>query len=75
MNPDVAQTGGAQDRIADGVDQRVGVGMPEQPLFPGNADPAENESAFLHQPVKIKTDACSHVNPREDEGLTCLGRK
>ena len=53
MTPDVAQGRRAQHGVGDGVQEHVGVGVPVQPLFKRNLDPAQNEGAALHQAVRI----------------------
>lgn len=47
--PDVAQPRGAEQRVGDGVEQHVGVGMPEQAVLE-NAH-AAHESALAPEPA------------------------
>jgi len=40
---DVAQTGGTQQGVGDGMQQRIRVGMPEQPVAVGNGDATKDQ--------------------------------
>ena len=49
----VAHVGGAEQGVADGVDEHVGVAVSEQAEFVVEADTAEPQLATLHQFVDI----------------------
>ena len=48
-------------RVANGMHQDIRVGMPEQSLFVGDVDSAQNEIAAFDQPVEIEADAGSEI--------------
>ena len=45
MRADIAEPGGAQQRVADGVRQRVAVGMAHRAAVEGHFDPAQHQFA------------------------------
>jgi hypothetical protein len=53
MRPDVARRDGPQERVRDGVQYDVGVGMSEQPSFPRNVDPTDAKRATRRQPMDV----------------------
>jgi hypothetical protein len=53
MLPDIPASQGAQDGVADGMDQDVGIGMPFKAFLKGNILSAQNEPAARYQPVNI----------------------
>ena len=61
---DVAQGGGAEQRVADGVDEDVGVAVAEQSRFVFQADAAEPQGAARHEPVHVESEAYSDVHGR-----------
>ena len=56
MVADVPGGNGAEQRIGDGVDEHVGIGVSVETLGMWNLDAAENERATLDQRVDIVTD-------------------
>jgi hypothetical protein len=59
MAPDVAQRGSAQQRIGDGVQQHIGVGMAQEAKVVRDAHATDDQLATGHQRVHIPalTDA------------------
>lgn len=55
MSADVAQRGCSEKRVADGVEQYVRVRMPEETLFVGNIDAADDKLAAFGQLMHIET--------------------
>jgi hypothetical protein len=55
--PDVAFPQRAQDGVADGVHERVGIGMPVQALAVGDFHPAQDQLASLRQRMHIVTNS------------------
>gem|GEM_PF-6397147 len=53
MLSNIAVCHGTQKRIADRMSQHIGIGMPKQSSFMGDADPAKNQSAPLNEPMGI----------------------
>ena len=60
MTADVAETCSAEQRIADGMEQDIGVGVAEQTFFMGDLDAAHHELSAFNQAVDIVTVAYSH---------------
>jgi len=54
---DIAERGGAQQRIADGVNQGVAVGVAQGAPVKRNLHAAQNELAARHQAVEIVANA------------------
>ena len=63
MPADVAERGGAEERIAHRVDEDVGVGVPREAFFERYRHPAEDELPALHQRVHIVSLADPHDTP------------
>ena len=63
MPADVAQARGAEQRVGNGVQQRIGVGMAEQPTRVRNVHAAEDQLAALHQRVYVVALADANVHP------------
>ena len=57
---DIAGADGAQDRIADGVDQDVRVGMAQESPLEGDPLPAQDELSARHKTVAVITETDSH---------------
>jgi hypothetical protein len=62
MRTDVAERGGAQKRVDDGVNKDVGIGMAFESGFAGKFDPAENKAAAILETVGIISDADSQTH-------------
>ena len=60
MRADVAQPGGAQERVAHRVYQHVGVGMPRQSPVEGNLHAAYDELAPGDERVRVKSLTNTH---------------
>ena len=58
---DVAEAGGAQQRIADGVQQHIGVGMAIEPFLVLDLDAADHQLAAVDQWVHVEALADSHA--------------
>src|SRR4029077_15462696 len=56
MRADIAKPRRAEQRVADGVGQRVAVGVSRGPLVERNLDAAEDEFAALREAVKVIAD-------------------
>ncbi len=63
MPADVAQAGRAEQRVGDGVQQRIGVGMAEQAARVRNLHAAQDQLAALHQRVHVVALADADVHP------------
>jgi len=64
MAADIAQRHGAEQGIGDRVQQRIGVGMPEQPRGMRYLDTAEDELATCDQLVNVVTLAYPEIHLR-----------
>ena len=53
VRADVAERRRAEERIYQGMDQRVGVGMAGEAVLPGELDAAEDEPAPGREPVRV----------------------
>ena len=51
---DVAEPGGAEDRVGDRVQQYVSVGMTEQAALERNLDATDHQSATRHQCMDVE---------------------
>ena len=60
MHADVAQRGGAQNGVGDGVGQHVGVGVAFKPEFAGHRHAAEDERPAGNQAVHIPAQPGAH---------------
>ena len=71
MLADIAQAGGAQQGVGDGVADDVGVGVPDQPARMLDPQPAQDQRPALAQPMRVVTDPHPHVKApsRRDRGL------
>ena len=56
---DVAQRGGAEQGVADGVDEDVGVAMAKQAVSVGDEDASEPQLAPFNELVDIVAEACA----------------
>ena len=61
MGPQVAGPHRAQEGVADGVGQDVGIGMAQQPQGMRDFHPSQDQGAPCHQPVGVIPQADSHV--------------
>ena len=57
---DVAQRRRAEQRIGQGVQQHVAVGVGDQPMFVGNAHAAEGDEVALAEAMHVVAMANSH---------------
>src|SRR6185436_6453513 len=64
MRADVAQRRGAQQRVADGMQQHVGVRMPLQALVMRNVDAADHEFPARDQRVHVESLPDPHLFSR-----------
>ena len=60
MVTDVAQGGGTQQSVAQGMDGHVGVAMAQQPLLPGDIHSSEPQFTALDKPMDVKSIAHAH---------------
>ena len=60
MTADIAKSGSAEEGVAHGMQQDVGVAVAEQSFFKRHVDAAEDELAALHEAV----DVVSHAKSR-----------
>lgn len=60
MLADVAQAGGAEQGVGDGVKQRIGIGMAEEALIEGDIHSPQDEPTALHQLMDVI--ALAHPN-------------
>ena len=58
---DVAQAGGAQQRIGDRMQQHVGIGMPQQAALVRNIHAADQQRAARHQRVDVPAFADAEI--------------
>ena len=68
MAADVAQPGRAQQRIADRVQQHVGVGVSGQPQVVGNVDAADDELAAGGEGVDVEAVADAEFSHSDAPG-------
>ena len=61
VTPYVAEGGRTQQRISDGMQQHVRIGMPKQPFFKRDIHPAYDKPPAFYQLVYIKTLTYAHV--------------
>ena len=71
---DVAQGGGAQKGVGDGVQQCVGIGVAEQAFAVGNGNAAQNQGAAFNEPVDViaLSDTDIHGVSLESESAGCF---
>ena len=76
MRPKIAESQRSQDRIADRVQQNIGVGMTRETAIVRNRDAADDERATFDQRVRIKTvaDADVHSSARNKTGASLSAR-
>ena len=55
MLADVSLAQGAQERVAQGMAEDIGVGVAQEPLLPRDLHTAENQLASRHKPVNVYT--------------------
>ena len=60
---DVAHRGGAEQRVDDRMGQHVGVGVAVEAELVRDGDPAEDERAPGHEPVRVPADARDAGHP------------
>ncbi len=58
---DVAQGGRAQDGVGHGVQQHVGVAVPDEPAVVGDIDAAQPQWAAGSEPVRVVSDSDAEV--------------
>ena len=63
--PDVRQTRGAQNRVADGVGQAVRVRVTIQSIIRGKSHSAEHERTVRHDPVNVVAMPNAIIHPRQ----------
>ena len=63
---DVAEAGGAEQRVADRVQQHVGVGMAVEPFLMRDVDAADDELAPGDQRMHVEALADPHARRRQD---------
>ena len=63
MLPDVAQAGGAEQRVDDRVGEDVGVRVAGEPLLVRDVDAAEDEPATGREGVRVDADAGPDRHP------------
>ena len=61
MISDITHVGGAQQGIANGMYEDIGVTVAEKPVGVGNGDAAERKGAVGNKAVDIIAKACSDV--------------
>ena len=61
MLADVAEGGGAEQRVADGVQQDVGIGVAVEAFLVLDLDAADHELAAQHQRMHVEALADSHA--------------
>lgn len=59
MVADVAQCGGTEQGVADGVDEDVGIAMAKQTMRVGDEDASEPQFAPFNELVDIVAEACA----------------
>jgi hypothetical protein len=71
---DVAQGGGTQEGVGDGVQQCVGIGVAEQAFAVGNGNAAQNQGATFNEPVDViaLSDTDIHGVSLENESAGCF---
>ena len=59
IRPDIAEPGGSQQGVHDGMDDDVGIGMAIEAPFKGNLDAAQDQAPPFFQAVDViaRTDA------------------
>ena len=60
MAPDVAQTGRTQQRIGDGMQQGIRIGVAEQPFFIRDIHATDDELAARDQLMDVETLTYAH---------------
>jgi hypothetical protein len=63
QQPDVAQAGGAEQRVDDRVGEHVGVGVTGQAGLVRDLDAAEHEPPPGGEPVRVDADAGADAHP------------
>jgi hypothetical protein len=53
----------AEQRIAEGMDQGIGIGVSQQTLAVGHLDPAKNQLSSWSQRMDVVAAAHSHISP------------
>src|ERR687898_2044345 len=72
MLADVAQRGRTEDRVGDGVEQDIGVGMPVQPPIVRDLDPAEDQTPSRREAMSVVADAGPHWSRGRLRTMTSL---
>ena len=73
MAADVSECSGTQQRVRDGVQQHVGVGMPQQAHRVGNVDTANDQWTTGHQGMGVPAFADAKGWESPDVRGNCLG--
>ena len=73
VRTDVAQRERAQQRVADRVQQHVGVGMPGEPARMRDRDAAQHERPALDQRVHVESGADAHRR-QDASSAACAAR-
>src|SRR5680860_1751813 len=64
VQADVAETGGAQERVDHGVGEHVGVGVAGEAVFGlGHLHPTQHQTAALAEAVRVVPDARARAHP------------
>jgi hypothetical protein len=62
MLPDVAQPRGAEQRVAHGMDQNIGVGMPGESFLMRDRNPTDDEFPARDECMGIKSLTYPHIS-------------
>ena len=62
MRADITQPGGAQQRVGDGVQQHIGIRMPQQPGAVGDLHAAQHQPPSRHQRVDVPALSNSEIH-------------
>jgi hypothetical protein len=62
MRANVAEAGGAEERIANGVREDVAVGMPDRPFAEGNYDAADDEIAASGEAMQVVANSAAKAH-------------
>ena len=62
MCADVAETGGAEQRVTKRMRQNVAVGVSHRSFVKGKFDPADDQLAAFREPMKIVANAAANAH-------------
>ena len=68
MVADVAQVGSPKQRVADGMNEHVGIAMAQQPQLMLYLDATQPKVATFHQPMDVVAHADSEPTPNPSRG-------